>query len=93
MSARPLRVAVVGLGKIGLPLAVQFASKGAQVCGYDISAARVDEVNARTQSDRRLSRASTRCCRRFVADGRVRATTDARAAVARCRRRGAHRAR
>ncbi len=34
-----MRVAVVGLGKIGLPLAVQYADRGATVVGADISPA------------------------------------------------------
>jgi nucleotide sugar dehydrogenase len=36
----------VGLGKIGLPLAAQFASMGATVVGADIDASVVDAVNA-----------------------------------------------
>ena len=36
---------VVGLGKIGLPLAVQIASKGEDVIGCDISSDVVDLVN------------------------------------------------
>ena len=40
------RVAVVGLGKIGLPLAAQFASSGANVIGCDVDAGVVDAVNA-----------------------------------------------
>ncbi len=39
-------VAVIGLGKIGLPLAAQFASVGLQVIGCDISQEVVDTVNA-----------------------------------------------
>ena len=34
-SESVVQVAVVGLGKLGLPLAVQFAYAGAQVCGVD----------------------------------------------------------
>jgi nucleotide sugar dehydrogenase len=41
-----VRVAVVALGKIGLPLAVQFASRGAEVIGVDVNATTVDTVNA-----------------------------------------------
>ena len=37
---------VVGLGKIGLPLAVQIASKGERVIGADISNEVVDKINA-----------------------------------------------
>jgi UDP-N-acetyl-D-glucosamine dehydrogenase len=39
-------VAVVGLGKIGLPLAVQIAGKGFQVCGSDINPEVVRLVSA-----------------------------------------------
>lgn len=38
-------VSVVGLGKIGLPLAVQFATKGRFVFGIDINAETVTNVN------------------------------------------------
>ena len=41
-----MKVTVVGLGKIGLPLAVQYASKGATVFGADANPAVVDLVNA-----------------------------------------------
>ncbi|MDR2348923.1 MAG: hypothetical protein LBD90_10010, partial [Bifidobacteriaceae bacterium] len=41
-----MKIAVVALGKIGLPLAAQFASMGHQVVGVDVNAALVDSVNA-----------------------------------------------
>jgi len=41
-----VKVTVVGLGKIGLPLAVQYASKGATVFGADANPVVVDLVNA-----------------------------------------------
>lgn len=41
-----MKIAVVGLGKIGLPLAVQYASKGHQVVGADIALDVVTSVNA-----------------------------------------------
>lgn len=40
-----MRIAVVALGKIGLPLAVQFAEKGHTVIGCDVNATTVDLVN------------------------------------------------
>ncbi|MGO4595430.1 nucleotide sugar dehydrogenase [Leifsonia sp. 2TAF2] len=43
-----MKIAVVALGKIGLPLAVQFASKGHEVVGVDVSSTVVDLVNAST---------------------------------------------
>jgi len=39
-------IAVVGLGKIGLPLAVQYASHGQSVIGCDINPLVVEKVNA-----------------------------------------------
>jgi nucleotide sugar dehydrogenase len=39
-------ISVVGMGKIGLPLAIQYASKGHTVTGVDISQKTVDLVNA-----------------------------------------------
>jgi nucleotide sugar dehydrogenase len=76
-----MKVAIVGMGKIGVPLAVQFASKGATVVGYDLNAARVAEINDRRNPlpsepglDEKLPGA--------VASGRLRATADPRDAVA-----------
>lgn len=40
-----MQIAVVGLGKIGLPLAAQFADAGHQVVGVDINQSVVDAVN------------------------------------------------
>jgi UDP-N-acetyl-D-glucosamine dehydrogenase len=39
-------IAIVGLGYVGLPLALQFARSGVQVVGLDIDAAKVDAINA-----------------------------------------------
>jgi len=41
-----MKIAVIALGKIGLPLAVQFASKGHEVVGVDVNQSVVDLVNA-----------------------------------------------
>ncbi|MGI8929695.1 MAG: nucleotide sugar dehydrogenase [Candidatus Limnocylindria bacterium] len=43
-----MRIAVVGLGHIGLPLAVQYASRGHEVVGVDIDRTVVDAINAGT---------------------------------------------
>lgn len=40
-----MKISVVGLGKIGLPLAVQYALKGHQVFGIDINTRVVSQVN------------------------------------------------
>ena len=41
-----MKIAVIGLGKIGLPLAVQYAQKGHEVVGVDVNPNVVDDVNA-----------------------------------------------
>ncbi len=76
-----MAVTVVALGKIGLPLAVQIASKGHQVYGADVNADVVRLVNegvppfpGETDLDVKLAE--------VVAAGRLTATTDTAAAVA-----------
>lgn len=44
-----MKIAVVALGKIGLPLAVQFAEKGHEVVGCDVNTETVALVNAGTE--------------------------------------------
>ena len=44
-----MKIAVIALGKIGLPLAVQFANKGHQVIGCDVNQKTVDLINAGTE--------------------------------------------
>jgi len=41
-----VKITVVGLGKIGLPLAVQFARSGHEVFGADVNPSVVEQVNA-----------------------------------------------
>jgi len=70
---------VVGLGYVGLPLAVAASEAGLNVVGFDVSDARVDELNAGHGrsvdiSDERL---------RAVLDGGARFTTDS-AALGEC---------
>jgi len=76
-----LIITVVALGKIGLPLAVQFASKGHRVLGADVNAATVDLVNAGTEpfpGEAHLQE----LLGRVVADGLLTATVDTSSAVA-----------
>ena len=44
-----MNIVVVALGKIGLPLAVQFAKKGHHVIGCDVNQKTVDLINAGTE--------------------------------------------
>jgi UDP-N-acetyl-D-galactosamine dehydrogenase len=40
------KIAVIGLGYVGLPVAVAFARSGASVIGFDINAQRIDDLRA-----------------------------------------------
>src|SRR5690349_8161747 len=44
-QARQVQVAVIGLGYVGLPLAVNFAKAGYQVVGIDVDQRKVDAIN------------------------------------------------
>ena len=70
-----MRIAVVALGKIGLPLAVQFADAGHEVIGVDVNAATVDSVNAATEPFPGEAHLQEKLSE-LVPAGRLRATTD-----------------
>ena len=75
-----MKITVVGLGKIGLPLAVQYARKGHEVIGADINAATVDLVKGATEpfpGEHMLQEYLTD----VVTSGLLTATTDTSAAV------------
>lgn len=44
MSSKKIKLAIVGLGYVGLPLAVQFGKKLKNVKGFDLNKKRVDEL-------------------------------------------------
>lgn len=70
-----MKIAVIALGKIGLPLAVQFASKGHEVVGVDVSQRTVDLINQGVEpfpGEADLQQKLTE----LVSAGRLRATTD-----------------
>lgn len=70
-----MNVTVVALGKIGLPLAVQIASKGHEVTGVDINATVVDLVNQGKEPFPGEAELDVRLAA-VVGPGRLRATTD-----------------
>jgi nucleotide sugar dehydrogenase len=70
-----VKIAVIALGKIGLPLAVQFASKGHEVVGVDVNAAVVDLVNRGIEPFPGEAGLQDRLAE-LVPSGRLRATTD-----------------
>ena len=69
-----MRIAVVGLGHIGLPLAVQYASRGHQVLGVDVEPRLVESLN-RGDSPHRDEQILIDRVPELVASGRLRATT------------------
>ncbi|MAT39663.1 MAG: UDP-N-acetyl-D-glucosamine dehydrogenase [Ectothiorhodospiraceae bacterium] len=46
IADRSLKIGVVGLGYVGLPLAMEFAKKGIQTIGIDVDPWKVDSLNA-----------------------------------------------
>ncbi|TMF95544.1 MAG: nucleotide sugar dehydrogenase [Chloroflexi bacterium] len=73
-------VAVVGLGKIGLPLAAQYAGKGMRVIGCDVDQAVVDAVN-QGQAHIREEPGLEEAVASAVRAGRLSASADTRSAV------------
>ncbi|HET9496017.1 MAG TPA: nucleotide sugar dehydrogenase [Chloroflexia bacterium] len=73
-------VAVVGLGKIGLPLAARFAQSGLRVTGCDINPDVVAEVNA-GRSHVKQESGLEEAVASAVSQGLLRATTDTASAV------------
>ena len=69
-----MKIAVVGLGHIGLPLAVQYASRGHEVLGVDVASWIVDAIN-RGESPHRDEQALVDRVPELVASGNLRATT------------------
>src|SRR5256714_10243595 len=73
IRSRRARVGVVGLGYVGLPLAVEFAKAGFSVTGIDISEEKTRRVNA---GDSYIGDISSATLAPLVEAGKLRATTD-----------------
>jgi nucleotide sugar dehydrogenase len=76
-----MKIAVIALGKIGLPLAVQFANKGHQVIGCDVNQKTVDLINAATEPFPGEAHLQDYLSK-VVKSGNLVATTDTKDAVA-----------
>ncbi|MFO7264185.1 MAG: nucleotide sugar dehydrogenase [Bacillaceae bacterium G1] len=77
------RVAVIGLGYIGLPLSLSFAMKGTPVIGVDVNAQLVEQINAGITHhlERYKGKGIREILQEQLANGRFRATTDYREAI------------
>jgi UDP-N-acetyl-D-glucosamine dehydrogenase len=73
IRSRRARVGIVGLGYVGLPLAVEFAKAGFSVTGIDVSQDKTRRVNA---GDSYVSDISSAALGALVNSGKLRATTD-----------------
>src|SRR5215813_5119636 len=70
---RTARVGIVGLGYVGLPLAVEFARAGFSVTGIDVSADKAKKVNS---GDSYIGDIPTATLAPLVESGKLQATTD-----------------
>jgi UDP-N-acetyl-D-glucosamine dehydrogenase len=73
IRTRRARVGIVGLGYVGLPLAVEFAKAGFSVTGIDISDQKTSLVNA---GESYIGDIPSSTLRPLVESGKLRATTD-----------------
>ena len=73
IRSRTARVGIVGLGYVGLPLAVEFARAGFSVTGIDVSADKAKKVNS---GDSYIGDIPTATLAPLVEAGKLRATTD-----------------
>jgi UDP-N-acetyl-D-glucosamine dehydrogenase len=73
IRARHAKVGVIGLGYVGLPLAVEFARHGFEVTGFDIDESKARAVNG---GHSYIPDVSEKDLGAAVADGKMRATSD-----------------
>ncbi|WP_299024457.1 nucleotide sugar dehydrogenase [uncultured Thermanaerothrix sp.] len=73
LTTRKARVAVVGMGYVGLPLAVVFAEAGFDVTGIDPIASKMEALN---RGESYILDVSSEQVRKLVSQGQLRGTTD-----------------
>ena len=73
ISTGDARVGILGLGYVGLPLSVEFASAGLRVTGFDLSAEKTQAINRGSSYIKDVPDERVAAC---VRAGRLRATTD-----------------
>jgi UDP-N-acetyl-D-glucosamine dehydrogenase len=73
LEKRQAKVGVIGLGYVGLPLAVEFAKAGFDVTGFDVDESKVTELNAGRSYILDVKTEDVASC---VKAGKLRATTD-----------------
>ncbi len=73
ITKKTARVGVLGLGYVGLPLAVEFAHAGFEVVGIDVQQNKVDQFNS---GHSYIKDVADSAFRPLVESGKLRATTD-----------------
>src|SRR5437660_1612963 len=73
IRTKEARVGVIGLGYVGLPLAVEFARQGFSVTGFDIDQRKTDQINAGSSY---IPDVSATDLGAVVDGGKLRATSD-----------------
>src|SRR6201988_4135473 len=73
IKARTARVGIIGLGYVGLPLAVEFAKAGFRVTGIDVQETKIARLK---QGDSYVQDVPTERLRSLVESGYITATTD-----------------
>lgn len=72
LNSRQAKVGIIGLGYVGLPLAVEFAEAGFEVIGLDVTAPKVDQINRGVSY---IPDIPSERVRPLVESGKLRATT------------------
>jgi UDP-N-acetyl-D-glucosamine dehydrogenase len=73
IDTRGARVGVIGLGYVGLPLAVEFARKGFRATGFEVDGRKADAIN---RGESYIGDVSSEALQEAVASERLHATTD-----------------
>ena len=73
IRTRTLRAGIIGLGYVGLPLAVEFGKAGVEVFGIDINSEKVAQIN---RSESYIQDVSKMAVQELVSKKKLQATTD-----------------
>jgi len=73
INDRSAKIGIIGLGYVGLPLAVEFADNGFTVYGIDVNQNRIDQLNT---GDNYISDISDEKLQQLVNSGKIIGTTD-----------------
>ncbi len=73
IRSKSIRAGVIGLGYVGLPLAIEFAKTGVAVVGFDVDREKIDSI---LRGESYISDVDSEAVSRVVSDGTLVATTD-----------------